>query len=249
MDVPIVRPVCGPKAPRLGPLAVMVSNRGDLDAIAAAMPAGWDGGQRNLFNSRLHLSAAPSEACLVGPVMAAAYAVMLLETLAAWGVRRVLYVGWCGALDDGLQVGDVLMPALAVVDEGTSPAYGQRTESRVRPASAWQAAVGEALATVTGLTVQPVAVWTTDAVFRETPRRVAHFVESHRVRAVEMEVSALCTAAAFLGVEMAAILAVSDSLGGGHWRPGFALPRFRETRRILAHGLGALIQMPPRIGG
>jgi hypothetical protein len=150
MDVPIVRPVCGPKAPRLGPLAVMVSNRGDLDAIAAAMPAGWDGGQRNLFNSRLHLSAAPSEACLVGPVMAAAYAVMLLETLAAWGVRRVLYVGWCGALDDGLQVGDVLMPVLAVVDEGTSPAYGQRTESRVRPASAWQAAVGEALATVTG---------------------------------------------------------------------------------------------------
>jgi len=249
MDQPIVRPVGGPRAPRLGPLAVMVSNRRDLEAIAAAMPPGWAGRRRNLFNSRLQLPAAEVGACLVGPVMAAAYAVMLLETLAAWGARRVLYFGWCGALDDGVQIGDVLIPAEAVVDEGTSPAYGADTGSRVGPTAPWQAAVGAAVAALPGLVVHRTTVWTTDAVFRETPRRMAHFVDTYQARAVEMEVSALCTAAALLGVEVAAVLAVSDSLSGHRWRPGFATPRFLETRKTLAECIGALMQAQQWNGG
>lgn len=243
-----MRPVVDPRAPRLGPLAVMVSNSRDLEAIAAAVPPSWAGARRTLFNSRLHLPAAPPGPCLVGPVMAAAYAVMLLETLVARGVRRVLYFGWCGALDEGLQIGDVVMPSAAVVDEGVSPAYDAAAGSRVAPARAWQEAAGAALA-APSLAIHRVAVWTTDAVFRETPRRVAHFVDTHQVRAVEMEVSALCSAAGFLGVEMAAVLAVSDSLAGGRWRPGFSLPRFLLTRRTLADGIGALIEAPERIGG
>jgi nucleoside phosphorylase len=227
----------------------MASSVRDLDGIAAGMPSAWAGPARPLFNSRLQLPAVRAGACLVGPVMAAAYAVMLLETLAAWGVRRILYFGWCGALDEGLQIGDMVIPSIAVVDEGTSPAYGADAGSRVRPADVWQRAVSEALTATSGLVVHQVAVWTTDAVFRETPRRVAHFVDTYQARAVEMEVSALYTAGAFLGVEMAAVLAVSDSLAGGQWRPGFSLPRFLKARQTAAVRIGALMQAPEWIGG
>ena len=249
MDLPIVRPVRGPRTPRLGPMAVMASNLRDLEAIQAGLPASWAGSCRSLFNSRLQLPATPSGACLVGPVMAAAYAVMLLETLAAWGARRVLYFGWCGALDDGLQVGDVLVPVAAVVDEGTSPAYGAGAGTRVAPTGAWQETVGAALEGSPDLAVRRATVWSTDAVFRETPRRVAHFADTHQARAVEMEVSALCSAAAFLGVEVAVVLAVSDSLAGGRWRPGFSLPRFRHARQVVAGCIGALMQAPERTAG
>lgn len=242
-----MRPVVGPRSPRLGPVAVMVSNGRDLEAILAATPPSWAGAGRTLFNSRLHLPSAPSGPCLVGPVMAAAYAVMLLETLAAWGVRRVLFFGWCGALDDGLRIGDVVMPSAAVVDEGVSPAYDRAAESRVTPTRHWQEIVGAALA-APNAAIHRVAVWTTDAVFRETPRRVAHFVDTHQVRAVEMEVSALCSAADFLGVEMAAVLVVSDSLAGGQWRPGFSLPQFLLTRQTVADCIGALLAAPEPIG-
>jgi nucleoside phosphorylase len=226
----------------------MVSNRRDLEGIAAAMPASWAGRCRPLFNSHLHLPSAGPGACMVGPVMAAAYAVMLLETLAARGVRRVLYFGWCGALDGNIEIGDVVVPAGSVVDEGTSPAYGAGAGSRVAPTPGWQQTVHDAVTAIRDLAVHQAVVWTTDAVFRETPRRVAHFAEAHQARAVEMEVSALCSAADFLGVEMAAVLAVSDSLAGGQWRPGFSSPRFLQTRKALGAWIGGLLQAPDWTG-
>jgi nucleoside phosphorylase len=222
----------------------MVSNLRDLEAIQEGLPDSWAGSCRSLFNSRLQLPAAPSGACLVGPVMAAAYAVMLLETLAARGARRVLYFGWCGALDANIEIGDVVVPAGSVVDEGTSPAYGVGAGSRVAPTPGWQQTVHGAVTAIRDLVVHQAVVWTTDAVFRETPRRVAHFTEAHQARAVEMEVSALFSAADFLGVQMAAVLVVSDSLAGGQWRPGFSSPRFLQTRKALGAWIGALVQAP-----
>lgn len=175
--------------------------------------------------------------------MAAAYAVMLLETLAAWGVRRVVYFGWCGALVPGIAVGDVLVPTAAAVDEGTSPAYGTPAGTLALPDEALTETLAAAVAAI-GPGIHRGPVWTTDAVFRETPGRVAHFVETHRALAVEMEVSALCSAARFLGVQMAAVLVVSDSLAGGQWQPGFKSATFFRTRRSVCERIGAWMQDP-----
>jgi hypothetical protein len=54
-------------------------------------------------------------------------------------------------------------------------------------------------------------IWTTDAIYRETPEKVTAY-QQQNILAVEMEVSALLAVASFRSVQMAALLVVSDEL-------------------------------------
>ena len=60
---------------------------------------------------------------VAGPYLGAPCAAMVLESLIAKGVSRVVVVGWCGGLADHLQVGDIVIPDGAISDEGTSRNY------------------------------------------------------------------------------------------------------------------------------
>ncbi len=82
-------------------------------------------------------------------------------------------------------------------------------------------------------------VWTTDAIYRETPKKVAWFREQGAL-AVEMECSALFSVAAFRNVEVAALLVVSDSLAAGNWDPGFARTRFKTARQEACEAILAV---------
>ena len=141
----------------------------------------------------------------------------------------------------------MLVPDRAIIDEGTSPAYGAAAGSPVCPDGRWTETVRQAVVRAP-ITLHAGAVWTTDAVFRETPSRVAHFVARGAV-AVEMEVSALCSAARACGVEMAAVLAVSDSLSSGRWQPGFTSSALARTRRFVCERIGALMQASGPVTG
>ena len=235
-ETPIVRPIRGRRSPTLGPLALMASNAQDLTDLCRAWTSQEERLERGLFNSRLLYG---ELACVVGPIIGAPYAVMLLETLVAWGVQRIVYAGWCGALNPALQIGDLLLPTQAVVDEGTSPAYGCGAGQVVRPNQSWCEHL-ERIVRSLGPAFHRGTIWSTDAVFRETPSRVDHFTDRGAL-AVEMEVSALFSAAHFLGVELAAILVVSGSLAGGRWQPGFGSPSFMHSRRLLCRRLGGLL--------
>lgn len=242
-DRAIVRPVISDRTPSLGPLAVMAGTRTDAEAIGAALrPDAYR--LRDLFCGRLWASSAgPPAFSLAGPFVGAPAAVMALETLAAWGVRALLFFGWCGAIDPRVAVGDILVPSAALVDEGTSRHYGVALGERARPAASWSARVADALRD-RGLACHDGPVWTTDAIFRETPAKVAHF-RSQQALAVEMETSALFSVAAYRSVAAAAVLVVSDSLAQGTWQPGFKDPRFTRSREALCacvHDLGALWQ-------
>jgi len=72
-------------------------------------------------------------------------------------------------------------------------------------------------------------IWTTDAVYRETREKVENY-QKQGVLAVEMEVSALFSAAQFRQVELCAMLVVSDELSSLKWRPGF-----RDQRFVTGH--------------
>jgi purine-nucleoside phosphorylase len=72
------------------------------------------------------------------------------------------------------------------------------------------------------------SAWSTDAIFRETRGLIDRF-RGLGALAVEMELSALFSAAAFYGFPLAALLAVSDELFTYHWRPGFRSPAFRQA--------------------
>jgi Purine-nucleoside phosphorylase len=71
-------------------------------------------------------------------------------------------------------------------------------------------------------------VWTTDAVFRETPQKIKK-AQQRKAIAVEMELSAFFKVGAFYGVDVGALLVVSDELFDREWNPGYGNQNFKET--------------------
>lgn len=239
LEPAIVTPVKGRRSPALGPVGLLVACQPDLDTLCGLYRL--DPRQSApLLMSRVYPAdgAAPPGFTLCGPVMGAPYAVMVLESLIAWGLRRVLFFGWCGAISPRVAIGDIILPTHALIDEGTSRHYGASEDRPVRPATRLLADTRAALAR-RGLAFHEGAIWTTDAIYRETPARLRHFQE-RRAIGVEMELSALLTVARFRGVAASAVLVVSDELTTLTWRPGFRDPRFTAARKAVCEVISTL---------
>ncbi|MBI5581681.1 MAG: nucleoside phosphorylase [Deltaproteobacteria bacterium] len=238
----IIQPMRGKNSPHLSSVAVLAATEPDLDALRRGL--GFNASEhRRLYISRLYTAAGrESDVCLAGPVVGAPYAAMVAETLIAWGARRILFIGWCGAVSPALSIGDLVVPSAAVIDEGTSPHYAAGV-SAACPSEQLMHQVAEACAAA-GVCARPGTVWTTDAVFRETRDAVTRHRQDG-VLAVEMECSALFTVGGFRGVEVAALLVVSDDLSSLTWRPGFKDPRFIRGREAACNVIGRLCSTLP----
>lgn len=228
-DDAIVQPLKGRRPPTFGRVAAMVATRNDLNVMLDQLGASPESG-RSLFLSQLHLN--PSQTgrfALVGPVMGASYAAAVLESLIVWGAEQILFLGWCGAVSPLVRSGDLILPSAALIDEGTSRHY------QTDPAPVAIPTVGlhqhlRALLKTSGADFHEGLIWTTDAIFRETPSKV----KSHQrldVLGVEMELSALFTVAAFRQVQLAGLLVVSDELSRLSWQAGFKCETFHKTRQ------------------
>ncbi len=234
----IVNPVIPKKAPIPGETAILVSSESDLIALTRGLVE-QNANPRKLFMSRHYLGGCGGKRIsLVGPIMGAPYAVALLDTLAAWGVQRFLFLGWCGSIVAQVRIGDIVMPERAFIDEGTSRHYQVSEEVSRRPPGDLPDLVAGAFGQA-GIAHHSGAVWTTDAIYRETEQQVRRFQEKGAL-AVEMEVSALYSAAQFRGVELCSVLVTSDLLHDMRWQPGFRDSRFKAARASIQ---GALIKM------
>ncbi|HUT51750.1 MAG TPA: nucleoside phosphorylase [bacterium] len=178
------------------------------------------------------ISSKGRKASLVGPCMGAPAAGYVLERLIANGARHVVMLGLCGSINREARIGSLVAPMGARIEEGVSGHYitGDR---RSFPGKQALAAVREAVEG-SGRSYHLGPVWTTDAVFRETKAKVAGFGEKGLL-AVEMEASALFTIAMYRGIELAALLVVSDELFDLTWRTGFTRPRFITALRHACH--------------
>jgi len=237
----IVRPLKNEHTPDLGPRALMVSSRGDLTACRTAM--GLEASAfRRLFISRLYQGADQrgGQFSLAGPFVGAPYAVMILETLIAWGARKIIVFGWCGAVSPKVKIGDIVVPSAAIIDEGTSAHYRGTRESPAVPSHGLSAEIKKSLKQA-GLGFHEDVVWSTDAVFRETPEKVAHY-QRQGIAAVEMELSALFTVARYHRVDAAGILAVSDEVSSLSWHPGFTRQNFKKCRDGIMRAVLGLLQ-------
>jgi uridine phosphorylase len=238
-DDAIISPRKGKSSPKLGPVAVMVATETDLSLFCELFNF-TENLYRKLFISRLYVGKkSKSPVSLAGPFIGAPYAVMLLETLIVWGVRNILFLGWCGAISDNVKIGDVILPTAALIDEGTSAHYhstnSPSTASLIMVNHARQCLREEQIAFHQG------AIWSTDAVYRETPAKLEYFQKQNAL-AVDMETSALFSVAQYRGVELGAVLVVSDELSAYKWRPGFKQKRFQQTRRIACGMVTRLCQ-------
>jgi uridine phosphorylase len=226
----IVNPVKGKTPPDTGPIAILAATEVDLRLLARLTDLPLVE-QRKLYLSKLCVYADDRHRFSVaGPLIGAPYAAMVVESLKVWGVKQILFVGWCGAISDRIKAGDIIVPDSAMVDEGTSGHYCDPSCRVALPARPLVVQVQLALQHH-GASFQNGVIWTTDAIFRETVEKVKHY-QARGAVAVEMELSAILTVAGFREMEAAAILIVSDDLSDYHWRPGFKTPAFRTSREI-----------------
>jgi purine-nucleoside phosphorylase len=202
-----------------------------LDVVAACALAELPPkSSRALLLSRLHYKrdSQPSYS-IIGPFIGAPYAVMMFETVVAWGIREIVFWGWCGAVSSDVHIGDIIVPDRALVDEGTSRHYASHPVHESRPSYALQNLLKTKLSEK-NILFHEGAVWTTDAIFRETPQKIANYKEKGAL-AVDMETSALFTAGKFRDVAIGGLLVVSDEVSSGRWVPGFSSPKFAEARQ------------------
>lgn len=241
----IVNPVKSRKIPRIGPVAVMVATRIDLDCLCDQFNVGQDDFHR-LFVSRFYRPKPFQESfSLIGPFIGAPYAVMLLETLIAWGARKVIFLGWCGAILQDVKIGDIVLPTSAVIDEGTSKHYDSADDGQSTPSTSVTTRIRQELEK-TQSDFHTGAVWTTDALYRETQTKVETY-QKMGILAVEMEISALFSVAQFRGIDLGAILVVSDELSSFKWQPGFKDERFKQGRKTACAIVERFIRNQPQL--
>jgi uridine phosphorylase len=221
--------------PDLPAAGLLLVNPAEADAgLRLAQKKG--GRQHFLYNSRLALvpAAPPAEPFfLAGPAVGSPMAVLAMEKLVALGARRIIVYGWCGSLSETLHIGDVMLPTWAVSGEGTSAHYPLK--ARPESHAFTRQLLSDGLSTQ-GLTVRAGPVWTTDAPYRESVARVKQ-LSGQGILGVDMEYGALAAAAAFRGLELTAVLLVSDELWSGTWKPGFRNKGFKKKSKAILHFL------------
>ena len=174
-----------------------------------------------LFNSNLYSG---NSLFLAGPAVGAPMATICLEKIIALGATQIILYGWCGSLSPALRIGDLFMPTSSLSEEGTSAHYHHTGERGGQQQPLHTSLVD--ILTTEGISPKQGAIWTTDAVYRETRDKVARYA-SRGIKAVDMEYAALKAVAGFRQVNLAAILLVSDELFHQEWAPRFVQKSFR----------------------
>jgi uridine phosphorylase len=158
-------------------------------------------------------------------------AAMVLEELAALGVRRFLSVGVAGGLRADAAFGQLVLCTAALRDEGVSHHYVPAARLAY-PSERLTEALGAALS-ARGALYSRGPTWTIDAPFRETLEE-ARAYQAEGLLTVEMEAAALFAVGRYRGVDVASAFVVSDTLlAGDRWAFDFAAEAVQEGRRTL----------------
>ncbi len=225
----LITPTRAGSEPRIAPDAIMISITSELRAMAKLYNA-----ERTFlkelcpFQFFLIKREGKLPLALAGPLLGAPQAAIALEKLIALGAQRLWVLGWCGSLQPDLRIGGLIVPTTALSEEGTSAHYPVHEES-IRTDPALNERLKHALHRA-NLPFITGPVWTTDAIYRETQAKVAKY-GSKGILAVEMEISALITVAAYRSVALTGILVVSDELSSLEWRHGFMAGTVRKSSR------------------
>jgi uridine phosphorylase len=225
----LITPIRTQDEPCIGPDAIMISITSELRAMAKLSNAEKTSLRIMCpFEFFLIKREGKPPLALAGPLLGAPQAAIVLEKLIALGAQRLWVLGWCGSLQPDLRIGDLIVPTAALSEEGTSAHYPVDEETRrtdpVLNEKLKNALSRANLPFITGL------MWTTDAIYRETRAKVAGY-QSKGILAVDMEVSALITVAAYRSVAMTGVLVVSDELSSLEWRPAFRDDAIKKSSR------------------
>ncbi len=204
--------------------AVVVFSNGDLKKISnnkeAVINEAW-----RPFRTLYHIMGSNTvitQCSIGGPGIAA-----LAEELADFGVKECMLWGYCGAISDSVNIGDVIIVKGALREDGASYHYMEKDEDYVE--SNWfekWVYVKDVYGFREG------TIWSTDAIYRETENKVSRFRE-RGVLGVEMEAASFYAVCRYRGIKGIAFLVVSDAFREGLWKSGFHAKPFKEGVKRL----------------
>jgi uridine phosphorylase len=148
------------------------------------------------------------------------------EILCGAGAQSLIRIGSCGSLQEHVRIGDLVIVTGALRGEGTSRYYVAENFSTTAHADI----VNALKAAAEGLKVRYHLGWifTTDALFQETPELIQQLNEQN-LSSIDMVTSTFLTVAQVRGKKAGAVLAVSDECLYGRF--GFRDPAFLEAEQ------------------
>jgi uridine phosphorylase len=148
------------------------------------------------------------------------------EILCGAGAQSLIRIGSCGSLQEHVRIGDLVIVTGALRGEGTSRYYVAENFSTTAHADI----VNALKAAAEGLKVRYHLGWifTTDALFQETPELIQQLNEQN-LSSIDMVTSTFLTVAQVRGKKAGAVLAVSDECLCGRF--GFRDPAFLEAEQ------------------
>jgi uridine phosphorylase len=238
-DAALIEPRRIPGDPQIDHPLILVLFEPYLEILGKTLKLKNSSWKRLRFPS-LSYSTAEVEGSLLsvfGAPLGSPQAALVLERLIAMGARKVFTFGCCGSIQFTLRTGDLVIPTHALSEEGTSAHYPlsdglqAKADKRITQ-SIMKCCLEKHLPWAEG------GVWTTDAIFRETRSKVNRYAEMD-ILAVEMEMSALFTVAAYRRISLGGLLVVSDELARPTWKTGFLNPSFWLTSKKAAKAVVA----------
>ena len=137
-----------------------------------------------------------------------------LDLFHAMGINKVMFCGGGGVLDGSIEVGQILVVEGAIRDEGFSYQYIAPSRVIYTEAETNEKIIHylkeHDIPYLQGL------VWTTDAIFRETPDRIA-LRKEEGAKIVEMEQAGCIAVAQFRHFKYGALIYGGDDLSGEDW--------------------------------
>ncbi len=209
---------------------IFLVNPSDFEAFRRdVMNESWK--RRSLFNSNLFVDER-QDLFVAGPSIGAPMAVMTLEKLIALGAKKITLFGWGGGLQAADRVGDLVVVERCVAGEGTSGYY--LTEKVLPMQTEALSELGQVL-NKNDMVYRKGICWSTDAPYREEKNYLKRLISEFGVDIIDMETSALNTVSTFRGIELSALLMISDLPLDKNWRMSCNDKGFKNKVRELVH--------------
>ena len=133
---------------------------------------------------------------------------MTVDLLASAGVKRILGMGFCGALQPEIMCGELAIPIAAIREPGVACHYVHLGYPAVADHELTESL--RHIGSQAGARCHSGIVWSTDAILRETSALVDSWSERGCI-GVDMETATLFTLSSLRGVRSAAVLVASDN--------------------------------------
>ncbi len=160
-------------------------------------------------------------------------AIYLHELITEYGVRTIIRVGTCGAIQSNLKIGQLLIAEESYTDsaieEITSGKFLQKASYKLLEKCKRDASSER-------IDIKVGSIFSTDSFYSEIPNRWSEWI-SRGVLAVEMETSILYTLANKHSIDALTILEVSDNIITGEIATSSAREKIGKSSMELALGL------------